>query len=117
MQMICACGAERLIRKNGGRDRAYCVECERRRISAYSGNAKHQADKRAWNHRNREKRRAHKAVELALLAGRMTAQPCEVCGALRAHAHHDDYSKPLDVKWLCAVHHGARHRQMRCEAA
>lgn len=37
-------------------------------------------------------------------------QPCEVCGEQRAHRHHDDYSKPLEVRWLCPRHHGEVHR-------
>jgi hypothetical protein len=35
-------------------------------------------------------------------------QPCEVCGS-PAEAHHDDYDKPLDVRWLCFEHHRAHH--------
>ena len=55
-----------------------------------------------------ERRAAHKAVEKALRLGQMERQPCEVCGA-RAHAHHDDYSRPLEVRWLCRQHHAAEH--------
>lgn len=34
---------------------------------------------------------------------------CEICGA-KAEAHHDDYSKPLEVKWFCLKHHREYHK-------
>lgn len=56
-------------------------------------------------------------VELgnAIRDGRIVpATRCEDCGhdfsEFRREAHHDDYSKPLDVRWLCALCHGRRHR-------
>jgi len=55
-------------------------------------------------------KRANRAVERALAAGAMHRQPCEICGHPQAHAHHDDYSKPLDVRWLCRKHHVRLHR-------
>lgn len=43
--------------------------------------------------------------------GKLTRQPCEVCGAeSNIEAHHSDYSKPLDVNWLCREHHKEWHR-------
>jgi hypothetical protein len=37
---------------------------------------------------------------------------CEVCGSHPADAHHDDYTKPLDVRWLCEPHHMQVHRRI-----
>lgn len=60
-----------------------------------------------WNAANPEKRRAHKRVEYAVKVGRLVRQPCEACGDEKVTAHHDDYSKPLEVRWLCRPHHEA----------
>lgn len=38
-------------------------------------------------------------------------QPCEVCGAEKSEAHHDDYTKPLSVRWLCRSHHRLHHER------
>lgn len=66
--------------------------------------------KRAFIERNPIKRAAHVMVGNALRCGRLTRQPCEVCGVEKAQAHHDDYSKPLDVRWLCTTHHAEWHK-------
>ncbi len=49
---------------------------------------------------------------MALKAGRIVRpECCEGCGAKRRiQAHHADYNKPLEVKWLCTICHGAEHR-------
>jgi len=57
------------------------------------------------------KHRARKAAANAVRDGRLTRQPCEVCGRTETvEAHHDDYTKPLDVRWLCRPHHRELHR-------
>jgi hypothetical protein len=58
-----------------------------------------------------EKATAHNRVAAALRDGRLFKQPCVECGSLEVEAHHEDYSKPLDVVWLCTKHHHARHRK------
>jgi hypothetical protein len=60
---------------------------------------------------NPEKKNAQSAVKYAIRTGKLVRQPCEVCGE-PAQAHHDDYSRPLDVKWLCQHHHIAHHKTM-----
>ena len=62
-----------------------------------------------WNEKNREGYKAHYAVSNAIRDKRLTRMPCEVCGDPKSHAHHEDYSRPLDVKWLCATHHQRYH--------
>lgn len=55
-------------------------------------------------------RQAHSAVRNAIRRGHLKKHPCEVCGSdVRIEAHHDDYTRPLDVRWLCNLHHRAVH--------
>lgn len=54
--------------------------------------------------------KSHNAVARALKKGSLVREKCCMCGTdENIHAHHDDYSKPLDVMWLCPVHHKSRH--------
>ena len=59
------------------------------------------------------KREARRQVSAAIQHGAMVKQPCVVCGARQSEGHHDDYSRPLDVIWLCRRHHVARHKELR----
>lgn len=59
---------------------------------------------------------ARRAVRHAIERGDLVRQPCEACQASKAHGHHDDYSKPLEVRWLCSAHHLAHHRAERKKA-
>ena len=54
------------------------------------------------------KMNARALARVSLYRGRIQRQPCEVCGAW-AEMHHDDYSKPKDVRWLCPQHHRDWH--------
>lgn len=56
-----------------------------------------------------ERNRAKNHVAYALKTGRLTRSPCEVCGSHKVDAHHDDYSQPLKVRWLCRKHHYDLH--------
>jgi len=56
------------------------------------------------------KQLARNNVHYALKTGKLTKGVCEVCGEPEVHAHHDDYTKPLDVRWLCVKHHAILRR-------
>jgi hypothetical protein len=61
------------------------------------------------------KKAARTMVGNAIRDGKMVREPCRICGET-AHAHHEDYSRPLQVVWLCPRHHHERHVYLRdCE--
>ncbi len=57
----------------------------------------------------RPKALARLAVRQAVRRGDLTKGSCAQCGSERVQAHHPDYSQPLMVTWLCAVHHREEH--------
>lgn len=59
--------------------------------------------------KNPEKYRARNKVGNAIRDGKIIKTPCVVCGNPKSEAHHEDYSKPLEVVWLCKKHHTERH--------
>ncbi len=118
------------IAKDGLKPRCKSCQCaaQRKRLSVMDINDKREIWRKYkptierhveinadWRKRNPEKYRAHWTVRNAIARGTLVPQPCEECGA-PAHAHHDDYSKPLDVRWLCAFHHGQHHRTLNAIA-
>lgn len=72
----------------------------------------HQTRTKEWQLKNTEKRAAHVLVGNYLRDGKIIKKPCERCGSEHSEAHHDDYSKPLEIMWLCKTHHGHRHREL-----
>ncbi|WP_287208691.1 hypothetical protein [Mesorhizobium sp.] len=59
---------------------------------------------------------AHAALRSALKKGLIEKEPCGVCGAHEVDGHHDDYNRPMDVRWFCRRHHKQEHRRLKCEA-
>ena len=87
------------------------------RANARKNNEKYREKTRArvsrYKRENREKARAHLAVHRAVVRGHLKRpSECSACGAtgVAIQGHHDDYSRPLDVRWLCAACHGKVHR-------
>lgn len=96
-------------------DRARGQSPERKaRVKAdYPKYANHPS-KAAWKIRNADKKAAHDAVNNAVRDGRMIRPLiCEDCNQPgRIEGHHDNYLKPLAVRWLCITCHKAAHRAL-----
>lgn len=97
-----SCGAQHDNWRSGHPD-SYCTEC---------CNAKARAWKKSHplNEEQAVKARARSYAHVYRDRGVIARQPCEHCGAENAEMHHEDYSKPLDVIWLCRRCHMAHHK-------
>lgn len=52
---------------------------------------------------------ARREIRKMIEQGKIERGACEKCGKPNGQAHHEDYSKPLDVIWLCSACHGKAH--------
>jgi len=108
---------------SGNRRPYYCKSCHNNKQRDWRSNNKERYHKyrknyytmnatalrrrsRLYKFINFEKTSAHNKVSYT----KLKRQPCEVCGSLDTQAHHDDYSKPLEVRWLCQLHHSRVHK-------
>ena len=74
----------------------------------------HNIASKKWSINNIEKKKIHAMVYKAVQNGQIIKPlKCEGCGNTKGklEAHHEDYNKPLEVKWLCAVCHGLTKRK------
>ena len=55
---------------------------------------------------------ARTMVTAAIKRGDLVPASCSRCGNPKAEAHHEDYSRPLDVVWLCRKCHAMRHAEL-----
>jgi ribosomal protein S27AE len=65
-----------------------------------------------WRAKDIRRQRAHNAVHAAIKSGKLVRQSCLRCEHGKTIAHHEDYSKPLDVIWLCQPCHKTRHKEI-----
>ena len=93
-------------RGNGASSR--CKECNKK----YDKENKKNRVQYYKNYRenNREKLRAKYKIFYYVRKGVIKKQSCEICSN-KAEAHHDDYSKPLEVRWFCHKHHMEFHKK------
>jgi ribosomal protein S27AE len=90
---------------------------ERSRAWKQQNGDRHEANNKAYRRRHRERQRARGQVTVAVRLGLLVRGACERCGAAEVEAHHDDYGKPLKVRWLCRKHHNEADIERRKWAA
>lgn len=57
----------------------------------------------------RKKATARAYANVYLKRGKIKKEPCRICGDLKSQMHHEDYSKPTEVIWLCRKCHLELH--------
>lgn len=57
----------------------------------------------------KDKRAIRYITRSAVKIGKIVRGSCEICGEEKVEAHHEDYNKPLEIKWLCVKHHHLLH--------
>lgn len=91
----------------------YCKYCKYQTNKIYFSSPKGRKavsgqTKRKWL-RVKLKVSARNKLNKAIIDGLIVKGPCYVCNHPDVEAHHDDYSKPLEVRWLCRKHHNELH--------
>ena len=87
------------------------VEARKAYLKTEAGKVSKSKTIKKYRENNPNKYKAHTIVGNAVRDGKLFKEPCEVCGAKKVHAHHDDYSKPLNIRWLCDKHHNEWHKE------
>lgn len=92
-----------------GRD-GYCADCRKELCKSPERKRLMRACDARHRQRYPERDRARHIAGRAIRLGRIQKGPCEFKGCTNpVQAHHDDYSKPLDVRWFCRKHHFEYH--------
>ncbi len=107
------CHRQRMVAHR--RDNESVREYDRRRAKTPARRSHAAQVGKLWRQRHPDRYRAQNAVNNALRDGKIDrSDACQKCGAEKIlHAHHADYSRPLDVVWLCARCHHVGHAQER----
>lgn len=72
--------------------------------------------RRTWLKENAVKRAAHVILGNAVRDGKITKpDSCTACGksSVRIDGHHEDYTRPLAVEWLCRRCHVNTHKEAK----
>lgn len=104
--MVCMCSRCHMVPPRP--NQRYCLDC-------------HAASVREFRHRTpltaeqKFKDNARSYAGVYKRRGKLTIEPCENCGSSDSEMHHEDYTKPIDIHWLCRSCHLALHNQINLE--
>jgi hypothetical protein len=111
--------AEAELRRQAAARQRQQARSERHRLAEQLAEHRRAARREAWSQYDRSRRRtlkvkARRALQDALRRGKLKkADRCQGCGAMPPaaglHGHHEDYRKPLVVRWLCVSCHVHAH--------
>ena len=87
-----------------------CNTCNTERCKKYRSENKKNIIKivKKFEKNNQDKVMAWRILNNAIKSKTITKSPC-YCGNIKVDGHHNDYSKPLEVIWLCRLHHKLYH--------
>jgi len=81
---------------------AYCRKWEK----TESGKVSRAKSNRKMYYKHHDRSLCRDRFKKAIKKGWLVRKPCEVEGCVDvAQGHHEDYSKPYEVRWLCDTHH------------
>lgn len=96
-------------RMRGSMPHRVAARAEYAKTQAYAQS--HSAAAARWAAKHPERRKANIIVGNAVRSGKLIPWPVcavpECCD--KPQGHHPDYSRPLDVVWLCPAHHEEAH--------
>lgn len=105
--------ARKDVKENRSAKREQYSEYERNRYKEPDRHAYMVEKARQHKQLNPQKAHARRAVNNRKRYGQIVEQPCAFYGNPKVQAHHDDYSKPLDVVWVCfKCHREKYHNQV-----
>ncbi len=86
-------------------NKRYCNECHAEYMSKWR---KNHPPSEIQKFKNNVRRKTNMRIKRGLLI----PLPCEMCGKIKVEAHHEDYNKPYEIKWLCFKHHREHHKNL-----
>lgn len=91
--------------------KAIKLEKVRRYSMSKQGRLKRNEASKKYYAEHKEQSKARSVLNQAVKSGKVNRYPCTVCGNEDSHGHHEDYSKPLEVIWLCRKCHTEFHNK------